>query len=211
MVVRTSRGADVYWRIHPVTIPAAAEAMAVIADALHAIAGDATEFCRVPVAAGELWAAQPATVWTAADLVAAARSHAAHKALDAALRAATAAGGSQAPVAPGEATGEQSSAAAGEGPDVVPWPEAEALLRQFGARDGLGPFGALWMAAARELIRQLGAEAVCRALGVDAIGVHGGAPCVLRGGRWWEVRGGHQTPRLCPLAADEAGTASGHR
>jgi hypothetical protein len=66
------------------------------------------------------------------------------------------------------------------------------------------------MAAARELIRQLGAEAVCRALGVDAIGVHGGAPCVLRGGRWWEVRGGYQMPRLCPLAADEAGTTGGH-
>jgi long-subunit acyl-CoA synthetase (AMP-forming) len=46
----------------------------------------------------------------------------------------------------------------------------------------------LWTAAVRELIRQLGAHAVCRALGVDAIGMRG-APRELREGRWWRVPG----------------------
>jgi hypothetical protein len=209
MVVRTSRGADAYWRVHPVEVDAVAEAMAVLADALHAVAGDPSGFCRVPVAPGELWAAQPPTVWTVADLVAAARLYAACKALDEASREAALASSQPAASPPTPSPGDQVPAAADEGPDAVPWPEAEALLEKVAAQEGLDPAGALWMAAVRELIRQLGAEAVCRALGVDAIGVRGGVPCVLRGDRWWQVRDGYQTPQLRPLAADEAGTGGG--
>jgi len=196
MVVRTSRGVDVYWRIHPVAVPGATEAMTVLADALHAIAGDPGGFCRVPVAPGELWAAQPATVWTAADLVAAARLYGARKAPDEASREAALASSQPAASPPEPSPGDQAPAAADEAPDAVPWPEAEALLQKVAAQEGLDPAGALWLAAVRELIRQLGGEAVCRALGVEAIGARGGAACVLRGGRWWQVLVDNHEARL---------------
>lgn len=205
MVVRTGRGADVYWRVHPVPPGAAAEAMAALADALRAIAGDPGGFCRVPVAPGQLWAASPATVWAAPDLDAAARAEAARRALDAALREASLAGSSlPAASALRPALGGEAAPTPDEAADAVPWPEAEALLAQAAARDGVDPSGVLWTAAVRELIRQLGSDAVCRALGVEAIGVRGGAPCVLREGRWWRVLGGDRPPRLRMCVQDPA-------
>jgi hypothetical protein len=170
--------------------------MTVLADALHAIAGDPTAFCRVPVTPGELWAAQPATVWTAADLAAAARLYAACRALDEALREAALSSPQPAASPPTPSPGDQAAAATDEDSDATPWPEAEALLQDVAAQEGLDPAGALWTAAVRELIRQLGAEAVRRRLGVDAIGVRDGVPCVLRDGRWWQVSVGARAPRL---------------
>lgn len=187
MAVRTPGGVDLYWRVHPLEVSSAAAAMGALADALVAVAGDPEEFCYVPVLREQWWAAHPATEWAASDLVAAARLYAATRALEEASRQAALVSPPPQP-APPPSPGEQPPAPAGGVPDGTPWPEAQALLEQVASPEGLDPASALWMAAVRELTRRLGGETLCRALGVEAVGVRGGAVCVLREGRWYEVR-----------------------
>jgi len=216
MLVRTPRGADVYWRIHPVGADVALAATAQVAQALQGIAGDPTEYCRVPVTREELWMATPATVWAVSALVAAASSYAARETLAAAMPAI--APGDYAP-APSRSDGQPEAANDGrlglqappqppseEEAGAIPWPEANALLETTAASENVDAAGLLWMAAMRDLIRQLGQEVVCRTLGVDAIGLRSGAACVLREGRWWRVRGDPNVwrLRLLPLHVREA-------
>ena len=217
MLVRTPRGADVYWRIHPVGADVAVAAMAQVAQTLQGIAGDPMEYCRVPVSREELWMATPATVWAMPALIAAASSYAARETLAAAIPAV--ATGDDAP-APSRLDGQPEAANDGqlglqapapqppsdEGADAIPWPEADVLLETAAASENVDAAGLLWMAAMRDLIRRLGQEVVCRTLGVDAIGLRSGVACVLREGRWWRVRGDPNVwrLRLLPLHVSEA-------
>ncbi len=130
--------------------------MGAVAEAPAAVAGDPGEFCHVPAAPEELWAAHPTTVWAAADLVAAARLYAACRALEGASRKAAVASSQPETPLPPPSAGEQVPAAANEGPDAVPWPEAQALLEQVVSQEGPDLAGALWMAAVRELTRGRG-------------------------------------------------------
>lgn len=216
MLVRTPRGVDVYWRIHPVGEDVAVSAMARVAQALQGIAGDLEGYCRLPVSRQELWTATPATVWAVPALVATASSYAVRDTLAAAMPGAGP--GDHAPAlsrSDGQLEAVQDGrldleaappqSASEEEAGAIPWPEANALLESAAASENVDASGLLWMAAMRDLIQRLGQEVVCRTLGVDAMGLRSGAACVLREGRWWRVRSDPKVwrLRLLPSHVDE--------
>lgn len=191
-VVRTVAGADLYWRVHPVTPEGAAPLMAGLADLLYGIAGQPAEPCFLPLAASALWTAQPPTIWAPSSLLAAARRLAPRVMHE--------------PQAAEEAVAEPAIAEAQcvspRPSDAVAWPEMDALLDAVARQEGVSAEDALWLFTVREVFRRLGASSVAMSLGVASVGVVGGAARVLREGRWWTVGGGPGTWWLRPVSGD---------